>query len=695
MIIVFLFCIFFIKIDKVFASRGDIVYNIDKMTVSATGSVTFQGWAFVHDVNNDAPLITITASNGSSHSVNGAGYNFYTFMCNRDSNNNCISSSSYQYKNIAFSITFTASELMSESPVQFAIRVQSSGYSPSTNLMVYNGNIVGSGNFEISGQATQARVIASNARIQKSTGGKYYEHFYWKNNTVYSVSSYNRSTSGHPGIYMLSYSMSGTNYCLVNSGSFSVSPGSDCQNGSYASWVQILDENGKMDGISIKIDNKCLDPSYAKEHPDECDGGGNNDGACGTGEVKNLELSCSDGTYNHCTAESYSVTVNADNVPSNALSSSGECPASKLSGQVTSTIHRTEKADLKFELVSNPNPLLTGMGFFYQAVYTNETSYEYKIEPECPELYYYIEETSPCREFYEKDGILYYYDTTCTTCTKQTLTSSKCRTKMDAKNLIEKEIASHYNGVDAQTDVTFADGGTSGDIQCNSPSVSSWSEGQKLTSTCIYELDDANIKRTTGEVVYGSYSNMDKYDEIYINEGKQYFIPITTPTGRFDVDAIFQELGVKGMNQENKWSAIYNCGADCINKYSCDVIGNCPGTDPTNPSDITDVFGFYYRPISLIDPFPNRQAGENWYTWISSLKNQERLKSTYDNAPEYVVKLTNQAMSEIRAYNKEIGSYLDNSINYKGESEFIQKFSNIITSMPNETIYELGRGPLK
>lgn len=692
-LIVFFLVIFFIPL-KVNAARGDIVYNIDKMTVTSSG-VTFSGWAFVHDVDNNSPSITITATNGVSHTAKGSGYNFYNFMCNRDSNNNCRANASYQYRNIAFNITFTAEELATNEDIRFDISVSSEGYSPSTRLMVFDGNITSNSNINVSGQATQAKIIASNARIQKPSGGKYYEHFYWSNNTTYKVSSYTRSSSGRPGMYILKYSSSGTNYCIVTNGRFSVSPGNDCQNGAYASWVQILDDNGSMNGITVNYgDNKCLDPKYAASHPDECEQGGN---GCGAAQVKNLSLTCSDGKFDNCTTESYSVTIKADDVPTNL---STKCPH-QLSGAVTASIRRTETAEMKFHLEYEPNPLLTGTGFTYRALYTNETYYEYDKEPECPELYYSEEyEIQRCQRddlgpsCTDKNGVSWIsYDSGCRTVK---LTSNKCKNKNDAEKIIEKEIASHYNGIDANSDVTFADGGTSGKINCSSPSPSTWSEGEKLTATCSYELDNANINRATAEIVYGDYSNMDKYDETYINEGKKYFIPIDTPTGEFQVSAIFQNLAVQGMNKKNAWSIVYECGVNCINKYNCDKEGNCPGPDPDKPNNgkDTDIFGFYYRPITLNEPFPNRKAGENWFTWIKSIPNQERLINTYNTNPEYVVVLTNQTISEIRSYNKQAGTYLDKSINYDGTSNFLKQYSNIVTEKTTEKIYELGRGPL-
>ena len=43
---------------------------------------------------------------------------------------------------------------------------------------------------------------------------------------------------------------------------------------------------------------------------------------------------------------------------------------------------------------------------------------------------------------------------------------------------------------------------------------------------------------------------------------------------------------------------------------------------------ISGIPKFVYRPIDINNPFPNRNAGINWYDWWSVNRNQEKLKNS-------------------------------------------------------------------
>ena len=90
--------------------------------------------------------------------------------------------------------------------------------------------------------------------------------------------------------------------------------------------------------------------------------------------------------------------------------------------------------------------------------------------------------------------------------------------------------------------------------------------------------------------------------------------------------------------------------------------------------DQSNKYAFIYRPIDLNNPFPNRNAGINWYDWYSIQSNKDRLKSSYSKL-EYQVELDNQSVSKIKEYNKNY-NYLDwTGINEKTEkSNFINNY---------------------
>lgn len=60
---------------------------------------------------------------------------------------------------------------------------------------------------------------------------------------------------------------------------------------------------------------------------------------------------------------------------------------------------------------------------------------------------------------------------------------------------------------------------------------------------------------------------------------------------------------------------------------------------------------FVYRPIDLNNPFPNRNAGLNWYTWYAKDSNKDRLKDSYKNL-DYSIEIDNIAINKIKKYNK-------------------------------------------
>ena len=57
---------------------------------------------------------------------------------------------------------------------------------------------------------------------------------------------------------------------------------------------------------------------------------------------------------------------------------------------------------------------------------------------------------------------------------------------------------------------------------------------------------------------------------------------------------------------------------------------------------------YFYRQIDLTDPFPNRDAGENWYSWINDENNKKQLANSFNGKPNYVIDLTNNIISKIK-----------------------------------------------
>ena len=80
-----------------------------------------------------------------------------------------------------------------------------------------------------------------------------------------------------------------------------------------------------------------------------------------------------------------------------------------------------------------------------------------------------------------------------------------------------------------------------------------------------------------------------------------------------------------------------------------------------------------YRPIDLNNPFPDRNAGVNWYEWYKIPNNKKRLEESYSKL-QYQITLDNQTVVKIKNYNSS-HNYLDwDGINSDGESKFIDTY---------------------
>lgn len=108
---------------------------------------------------------------------------------------------------------------------------------------------------------------------------------------------------------------------------------------------------------------------------------------------------------------------------------------------------------------------------------------------------------------------------------------------------------------------------------------------------------------------------------------------------------------------------------------------------------------YVYRQITLGDPFPSRNAGNNWKEWYESITNKAKLKDSY-NKLEYSIDLTNDLISKIRGYNNKSGNEYTSwtQINNDGSSNFLKDGTSSSISIgnnfkSNSTYYNLGCGP--
>lgn len=254
-----------------------------------------------------------------------------------------------------------------------------------------------------------------------------------------------------------------------------------------------------------------------------------------------------------------------------------------------------------------------------------------------------------------------------------------CSNSSEEIKMLSEEMASHisYPDFSVNSEVKSRDSNdekATGMVSMNGEwtiehgNVSQWYPDTMITFSAWYELGKACINAKTADVRYISKdSNCDSNEEI--DGGFLYYIPLKEKTGtNFPVEVYIQELSI--VNIMN-WQLNYKCGVDCQQKlFDLDKGG----------------YLYYFRPISLTEPFPNRDPGVNWINWISDRKNKERLEDTYStqNNLEYTVTLTLDDINAIKEHNanSERG-YLDYSININGDSSFIQSSNVFILGNPN------------
>lgn len=179
-------------------------------------------------------------------------------------------------------------------------------------------------------------------------------------------------------------------------------------------------------------------------------------------------------------------------------------------------------------------------------------------------------------------------------------------------------------------------------------------KGETVTTTCTFLLPESIVDLGTGKVTYKNNPGQGINNE--------YYTPITY-NGELSLYAKISKIGVLKEKDVDGWTDNWTLTYDGENDDSCKVNVTSRLYKPNQKSE----YAFIYRPIDLNNPFPNRNAGINWYDWYSKQSNKERLKSSYSKL-EYQVELDNQSVSKIKEYNKE-NNYLD----WKGINEETEK----------------------
>lgn len=233
------------------------------------------------------------------------------------------------------------------------------------------------------------------------------------------------------------------------------------------------------------------------------------------------------------------------------------------------------------------------------------------------------------------------------------------RSKLKSINEIENEIKVKVSLKDEEDDDKKY---IIKNIQKKCEQKGDFKEGETVTTTCTFLLPESIVELGTGKVKYNNSPGQGINNE--------YYTPITY-TGNLYLEAEISNIGVLDEAEVDGWTDNWTLKYDGENDDSCKV----NVTSRLYKPDQSNKYAFTYRPIDLNNPFPNRNAGVNWYDWYSIPANKERLKSSYSKK-EYQVELDNQSVSKIKEDNKN-NNYLNwTGINKEtGKSDFIDKYN--------------------
>ncbi|MBQ7141330.1 MAG: hypothetical protein IJO32_07510 [Bacilli bacterium] len=278
----------------------------------------------------------------------------------------------------------------------------------------------------------------------------------------------------------------------------------------------------------------------------------------------------------------------------------------------------------------------------------------------------------------------YYYKDSSITCTEI------------CNNRVKKGSYPHFYWVCEEYLYEWSNTGVTPENVCNSTNVGDvailkatiYDTTAKQTYTYKTKLPYAFINKNNGNDIKYKNTNTSP-GKNYISAGNKIYTNITDTTGTYNFDISIKNGGISKEIGSSSGENIYSCHYTVLN---CAIEGTCPcnpETDPSCPENCDPVSdpscplppptpgtpNYYFRPISLTDPFPNddvstdsnyRETAPNWfkykngnsYTYITqNTDNSRKGESIYTQEPMYEITITNQMADDIREFNDKHPDY--------------------------------------
>ena len=193
----------------------------------------------------------------------------------------------------------------------------------------------------------------------------------------------------------------------------------------------------------------------------------------------------------------------------------------------------------------------------------------------------------------------------------------------------------------------------------------SFTDGKTLTTVCTFFLPKSTIDKD-GKVKYGVGNDLGINNKYYtsLDDKNPYNIELTiTGMDRLTENSTENDSKEKNKSWTGSWEKKFN---------NCSIKVYSLLAEPTTSKTLK--YKPIYRPIDLNNPFPDRNAGVNWYEWYSKDSNKKRLQESYSKL-QYQVTLDNQTVAKIKDYNTNY-NYLEWDNIENGESKFIDEYFN-------------------
>lgn len=654
---------FLLMVPKVEAAgRGEIDYDITSIDITDS-TVTVKGWAIVGGYNNYGGVLTnikLVAKSPNRNTEFSGKVVLQNTSLNYGSNINYYGDSYCYQRECVQALDANGSPIKDPNTGNTWLKDK---YSPAK--FTYKGNCF---------YRNMYFTATFSTADLKYLGSGVYFNLIVEYNTAHenvdkcSVNSSDKATASNilnainNGNYRWGYNSSKTKVITVSQNECRVN-GNQCQSSNK------LKINGKDIELRIRNTNDLFRLSFDTDDTIDSLGATN----------VHKDLICENTSYQSVKSGRVSFTVSHTETRSN---SSKTCKAT-VSDTLTASYQVIQSGDLEFSL--DRGPIYSGGNFTFGVSYVNAARWYYQGTPDaCKVLRLTLSVPGTCRSCSSRDENGKCTDWSHYDCCKtgETITvygrynGKECRDIEDAKKIYEKLVAKkEYDGLNSSTKVNLPKDSNSvkrsnetksvGTWTCGSVvdiygnkvrNNSTWTPGEEWITACTYTLPSAMLNKKTADVEY----NVNYRGDEWIEEGNSYFIPLKWPTGTFPIKSSLNGLSsISGIN----WTATYECDVEVKQMlYDLDDGG----------------YLFFYRPISLSNPFPDRAPSTNWIEWWNNSSNQRQLNDSYNNL-EYTLNLSPSNLRDIRVYNSDklrnagnLG-YLDYSINPNGTSNFFSQ----------------------